>query len=100
MKKVLVIVEFDPNKLPKQEPKVPIWATYVPARRPQFKTYHSVGHAKSARKNAQYQKRDGILYELVGGKWIERDRWSFAHTSSGLKVPTEAVILARLERRG
>jgi hypothetical protein len=61
-------LEFDPNNA--KDPKTPVWATYVPSRRPNFKTHTNSGHAKNA---INYAGR-GILYQHIDGVWVEVDR--------------------------
>lgn len=70
---------FDPNKQDHQ------WATYIPQRKPQFKTYNSRGHALNAlRCKANYKKENGNidyntlvikqenkLYHKENGVWCE-----------------------------
>ncbi len=69
--------EFNPNELTKEERKH-IWGTYIPTRRPNFKTYYCVGHAMTALKyRARYSKKvmtipeECTLWKHNGSKWVE-----------------------------
>lgn len=63
--------EFDPNV--KKGPKAPRWASFIPSRStaPKFKIHMQRNHAL----NAFSDQPDGILYEWVDGKWVERVRF-------------------------
>lgn len=57
---------FDPNN---KQPRAAEWATFVPDRKPKFKTYVDRGHALNA-----FQYRDNaILYKwsAKSGEWVE-----------------------------
>lgn len=63
-------LEFDPNSI---NANLKLWASYVPGRRPEFKTHKGSAAAKNSI-NVVWPHREGIIYESVDGKWIERDR--------------------------
>lgn len=76
---------FDPNKL---KFKNRIWGTYIPERKPKFKTYDNRGHAINAlmwrKEYVEPDENNGIkpyeyvyipdectLWKLVNDKWVE-----------------------------
>lgn len=64
-------IDFDPNSKPIKQYA---WATYIRYRRPQFKTYHALGHAKQS---LYRQHSDMVLYRLDDdGKWQEVIQYS------------------------
>lgn len=71
------MLEFDPNN--KKQPSAPVFATYVPSRRPNFKTYSRRNYATNAinyvADSCGGTGNPGILYEYIGGAWIEIDRY-------------------------
>lgn len=59
-------MDFDPNS--KQPPAIE-WATYIPNRKPNFKTHKNRGQALNA-----FQYRDNVIlykYDFDQSKWIE-----------------------------
>lgn len=60
-----LLQEFDPN-----EKKFIPWATYLPSRRMKFKTHSTRAVALNCMGNCDY----AVLYENVGGRWVERAR--------------------------
>lgn len=85
------MLEFDPNaKTTNQH----VFATYIPSRKPKFKTHGARNLATNA---INYRACNwgigsaGIMYEFIGGEWVEIDRY---------EPPTEcAHCKASLERR-
>lgn len=69
----MTIDDFDPNA--KGEPRVPVWATFIPSRTPNFKTHTQRSHAINALNNSAQYARSGIIYEFVDGEWVEWDRF-------------------------
>jgi hypothetical protein len=58
-------------------PEVPRWATYIENRNPKFKIHKTKGHAVLALGCNPYdgrKTRAGVLYEVVEGEWVERER--------------------------
>lgn len=64
-------IDFDPNSKPIKQH---VWATYIEVRRPQFKTYRTLGHAKQS---LYRYHSDMVLYRLNDdGKWQEVIQYS------------------------
>lgn len=59
---------------PPTPPAVPEWATYIPGRRPAFKTHKVLGHAKNAFNAWNGWLQPGILYHLQDGEYVEHAR--------------------------
>jgi len=55
-----MVLVFDPNK---PDPKLSKWATYVPLRRPEWKTYKRLNDARNAI-NVCFPRGSGIIYEF------------------------------------
>jgi hypothetical protein len=66
-------MDFNPNNL--NAPEAPIWATYVPERRPKFKSHTQRSHALGA---FQY-RRNVILYKFIDSEWVEVYRIENGH---------------------
>ena len=83
------MIDFDPNS--KRDPKAPVWATYIPTRRPNFKTHTSLGHAVNAI-GYRFPNNEGIIYEFVDNEWVEHDRYerpkNCAHCGSEFPTPS------------
>lgn len=65
-------LEFDPNGQDS-----PQWATYIPRRSPSWKVHSKKGQACGAVSNAVNSAGYGnaaLLFEFLGGKWVERGR--------------------------
>ena len=56
---------FDPNK--KHKPEI-AWGTFIPGRRPQWKTHSDRGKAMNA---ISYMERPAVLYHYEGNEWVE-----------------------------
>lgn len=71
------MLEFNPNE--KKSPKTPVWASYVPARSPEWKLHAGRGQAINAINNRATSYGSlgspGIIYEFVDGEWVEWDRY-------------------------
>lgn len=83
------IDEFNPNA--KGDPKMPVWASYIPSRSPAFKTHTLRSHAINALNNRASYGSPGIIYEYIDGEWVEWDRMEepthCAHCRSKLGGP-------------
>lgn len=61
-----MVIDFDPNSKPIKQYA---WATYIRCRRPQFKIYHTLSHAKQS---LYRHHSDMALYRLDDDdKWQE-----------------------------
>jgi hypothetical protein len=59
-------MEF-PDTIPSKES---MWATYIPARSPEFKVHKTLGLARSAMGQRSYDE-SYALYEMQGGQWVK-----------------------------
>ena len=65
------MIQFDPNTQ-----QIGKYASYIPNRRPKFKVHKNKGHASNAISYTGWGlPREGILYENIGGQWLEYFRW-------------------------
>lgn len=60
------VLAFDPNSI--GDPAAPMWATFIPGRRPMFKTYVQRGHALNS---ATYAHNFALYRRDPGdGRWV------------------------------
>lgn len=63
---------MDLSPIPLKPGKEILWATKVPGRHPEFKTYSNRGHALNAVNAAAEGHREVVLYVLEEGFWMPK----------------------------